>query len=82
MEITLKLKNTSRGLMPQKDDVIVYNGSIWYVTTKEDILKETKDLLEECKTELEKTRKENSDFKKQVAQQLLDMSEVLKQILK
>ena len=50
---------------------------MWYVTTKEDVLKEDKELLNQCKKQLELLKTENADFKKSVAAQLLEMSELI-----
>lgn len=90
MKIAIDLKNTSRGLKPKNDDVIIFDSKEkqWYITTKEELLKEDKKLLDECKNQLkanekevEKMRKEYSDFKVKVAEQLLNMSEVMKKIV-
>ena len=90
MKIAIDLKNTSRGLKPKNDDVIIFDSKEkqWYITTKEELLKEDKKLLDECKNQLkanekevEKMRKEYSEFKVKVAEQLLNMSEVMKKIV-
>lgn len=80
MKIALTVKNSSRVLQPMENDVIIYDGNIWYVTTKENLLKEANELLKEMRTELEKTKKENSDFKKQVASQMLEMSKLIEKL--
>lgn len=90
MKIAIDLKNTSRGLKPKNDDVIIFDSKEkqWYITTKEELLKEDKKLLDECKNQLkanekevEKMRKEYSEFKVKVAEQLFNMSEVMKKIV-
>lgn len=90
MKIAIDLKNTSRGLKPKNDDVIIFDSkeNQWYITTKEELLKEDKKLLDECKKQLKvneeevkKMRKEYSDFKVKVAEQLLNMSETMKKIV-
>lgn len=80
MKIALTVVNTSKTVKPSKDDVIIYDGKEWYVTTKDDVLKESKDLLNECKLELENLRKEHELFKKEIATQLLEMSELIKKL--
>lgn len=90
MKIAIDLKNTSRGLKPKNDDVIIFDSkeNQWYITTKEELLKEDKKLLDECKNQLKineeevkKMRKEYSDFKVTVAEQLLRMSETMKKFV-
>lgn len=80
MKVALEIKNTGKALKPTKNNVILYDGNIWYITTKEDILKEDKELFDQCKNELENLKKENSDFKTSVATQLLEMSELIKKL--
>lgn len=76
MKIALTVKNTSRTFKPTTNDVILYDGEMWYVTTKNDVLKEANETLQKCKEELAKIE----EFKKEVASQLLEMSELLKQL--
>jgi len=76
MKLILDIKNASKALNPQKNCVILYNGVDWYVTTKDDILKEDKALFDECQKELN----EMKQLKKEVASQLLDMSELIKKL--
>lgn len=84
MKIAITLKNTSRGLKPTHNDVILFDkdANEWYVTTKKDLLKESEELLEKCKNELVELKKENEDFKVNVAKQLVEMSTALERILK
>lgn len=76
MKLTLDIKNMSRAINPKPGDVIVYDNEKWYITTKEDILKENLMLLNDCKEQL----KEMKQLKKDVAAQLLDMSELIKKL--
>lgn len=80
MKIALTVKNTAKIVKPTVDDVIVYDGKEWYVTTKTEILKDSQKLLDECKAELENSRKEYDNFKKEVASQLFEMSELIKKL--
>lgn len=79
MKIVLNVKD-KRAFNPIKNDVIIFDGKEWYITTKEEILKESLDLLNEIRDELNKIIKENSDFKKDVADQILTISEVVRQM--
>lgn len=77
MKMILNVKG-KRPLNPIKNDVIIFDGKDWYMTTKEDVLKESLELLEECKSELSKIKTENAEFKKQIASQMLEMSKIIK----
>ena len=77
MKMVLNIKD-KRSLHPIKNDVIIFDGKDWYLTTKEDILSESLELLRKCREENERLAQENSEFKTQVASQLLKMSEIIK----
>lgn len=77
MKIALTVKNSSRVIKPMENDVIIYDGEIWYVTTKEKLLEESNKLLAQCKKELENMKKEQAAFKRDVAEQLLQMSQLI-----
>ena len=77
MKIALTVKNSSRVIKPMENDVIIYDGEIWYVTTKEKLLEESNKLLAKCKEELENMKNEQAAFKRQVAEQLLQMSQLI-----
>lgn len=34
MKIMLEVQNTKKGIKPSKDNIIIYDGDSWYVTTK------------------------------------------------
>lgn len=80
MKIVLAVKNTSQALTPTKDDVVIYDGDQWYVTTKQDVLKEASDLLEATQNELAALKEETVKFKKEVASQLYEMSELIRKL--
>lgn len=80
MKLALDIKNTSRAVKPIKDDVIIYDGNSWYITTKENILKEDREMLENFKKENEKKNEEMKKLKKDVANQLYKMSELIKKL--
>ncbi len=81
MQVVLTVKNTSKVLKPTKDNVLLYDGHMWYVTTKADLLKETNDLLKECQETLEALKQQNLDFKAEVASQVKQMSDAILQII-
>lgn len=80
MEVILDIKNIPKAMNPTENDVIVFNGKTWYLTTKESLLHEAYKLVEDTKLELEKIKEENQEFRQKVAIQLYEMSELIKQL--
>ena len=81
-EVLLNIKNVPKVMKPTQDDVVVFNGKDWYITSKESLFAEAYKLIGECNAELEKVKKENSDFKKSVAKQLVELSELVEKLYK
>ena len=92
MKVALNIKNLSKLKQPQENDVIIYDGKEWYVTTKEEILKESLKLvsesqktLKELKEENEKFKKEltqlNEEFKTKISKDIIDITEIAKKLL-
>lgn len=81
MRVALDIKNMSKIKNPTANDVIIYDGKRWYVTTKEEILKEANDLLLECKETLEQLRAENQEFKRQTSKDILEITDTTKKLL-
>ena len=80
MNVVLNIKNTSKIIKPTKNSVILCDGKDWYVTTKEELLKECSDLLKKCKITLEEQKQENTEFKKDVGKQLKQMTDLIQQL--
>lgn len=80
MEVMLDIKNVPKVMNPTQDNVIVFDGKKWYLTTKESLLSDAYDLLQECKSELESIKKENKEFKSNVSTQLIKMSNAIKKL--
>lgn len=92
MRIALDIKNMSKLKRPTANDVIVYDGKEWYITTKSDLLKEANDLLIECQKTLEqcienfiefKNQYENDmeTFKQDVSKHIIEITGTTKQLL-
>jgi hypothetical protein len=80
MEVILDIKNVPKAMNPTHDNVIIFDGSTWYLTTKQDLMADAYKLLDECKTELEKLKEENQNFKNEVNSQLKIMSNAIKKL--
>lgn len=80
MEVILDIENVPKAMNPTQDDVIVFKGKTWYLTTKKALMKEALDLVDECQKTLKTLESENSQFKKDVAKQIYDLSELVKKL--
>lgn len=84
MKMTLEIKNLSGVTKPKKDNIIIYDGKEWYVTTKEALFgeyeKRVSKILDTVLKELSATKEENKKFKVQIASQMKDMSKVIEML--
>ena len=53
MEVVLDIKNVPKVMNPTVDSVIVFNGKNWYLTAKENLLKDAYELIKEAKEVLD-----------------------------
>lgn len=81
MKVALDIKNMSKLKKPTANDVIIFDGNEWYITTKEDVLSDAISLLEECKKTLVSLKEDNESFKKQTSRDIHELSETVKQLL-
>ena len=82
MRIAIDVKNMSRMKEPSANDVIVYDGRQWYVTTKDEILKEANETLSKCEKTLARLEAENQEFKQQTSKDIIEIAETTKKLLK
>lgn len=86
MKLVIDVKTNKKMLAPSKDNVILYDGKQWYITTKDDIFKEYQEKVDakltEVTNQLEKERKENEEFKANVSSQIVEISENVKKFIK
>lgn len=81
MKVALDIKNMSRLIKPTENDVIIYDGKQWYVTTKGDLLKEAHDMVEECRRTLNEIKAENQEFKRQTSKDINDLVDTTRKLL-
>jgi hypothetical protein len=80
MKVVLEVKNTSKIIKPTENDVILYDGKQWFVTTKQILFKDWNKLLNQCEKKLADLEKQNSDFKREVGLQLKEMTELIQKL--
>lgn len=82
-------KDGGKILKPSREDIIIYDGAEWYVTTKQDLFKEIIETtneavniaqtnLENAAVQLKQLEKDFNDFKVNVSKQLLEMTQLIK----
>ena len=77
MDVVLSVKNMSKIVKPTTDNVLLFDGKQWYVTTKQDLFKEFATLLNQCNSKLSDLEQQNSEFKREVALELKEMTELI-----
>lgn len=76
MHVIMDIKNMSKITKPSVNNVILYDGKTWYVTTKQELFKEYDAKLKKFDEVLEEMKK----LKKEVASQLMEMSDFIKKL--
>ena len=82
MKIGLEIKNISRAIKPKKDDVIIFDGKEWYITTKKDLFKEYEDKIDAKLEQFNNMIVSNANFKKEISGQMVKLSETIKKFIK
>lgn len=88
MKLTLDIKNFKRIIKPTKDDVILFDGKEWYVTTKKDLFEELSRKFDEREIEVENKLSEIKNvieefkqIKVENAKQISTMSKTIKDLI-
>ena len=84
MKMVLDVKNPSLLKEPKKDQIIIFDGNKWYVTTKQDLFKEYEDKVDAKLEALEKITNElveaNNQFKDSVSRDIIKITDVVEKI--
>lgn len=85
MKVLLDVKNPSALKEPRKDQIIIFDGNKWYITTRQDLFKEYEEKVDAKIAELEQKaidlENENKEFKNSVSKDIITMSDVIEQML-
>ena len=81
MEVAFTVKNMSRAIKPKKDDILIYDGKIWYITTKKELFKEYEANFDEKIAECNEKIREMNELKAEIARQMLEFGEIIKQVV-
>lgn len=78
MKLVLEVKTNKKAIRPSPDNVILYDGKEWYITTKQDLFKEYDERYKEKLAECDRKIEEMNAFKVSVAGQILELKDLIK----
>ena len=81
MKIVLDVSNIKKGIKPSKDNIIIYDGEKWYVTTKNDLFAEYDERFDEKLAECDEKIASMSQYQKDIASQMLSMQEIIQKLI-
>lgn len=82
MKIALNIKNMRKAMRPANDDVIVYDGKEWYITTKETLFKEYQDKVDARLVAADAKIAEMEAYKGKISSQIAELAEIIRQFVK
>lgn len=88
MKLGLNIRNPKKAVRPTVNDVIIYDGKEWYVTTKDELFrefgeriktaeKELHEKIEECNAKIA----EMNELKVSTAKQILEIANAVEQFI-
>lgn len=84
MKIALEVKNGARIMKPSKNNVILFDGKEWYVTTKQDIFAEYEMKIEAklnaLQALIDELAADNEAFKSEVSNDILAINKIVKKL--
>jgi len=81
MKVALNIKNMKKAIRPANDDVIIFDGKDWYITTKETLFKEYQDKVDAKIAEVNAKVAEMEAFKRETSSQIAELAKVIKQFV-
>lgn len=88
MKINLEVKNPGKALRPSKNDIILYDGKQWYVTTKEELFREFYNRLEAKEKQVDHKLRECDDKivemneqRRKNAEQIIQFGEIIEGLI-
>ena len=93
MKIAIDVTNTTKKAKPDKDDLLLYDGRKWYITTKKEVFNELENKINEAivrysnkynelALKYAKLEEENREFKAKVSSQMLEMAKLIEDLYK
>ena len=89
MKLGLEIKNSGKAIRPSKNNIILYDGKQWYVTTKDELFKEFKERMDAKEKELDNKIEEcnakiseMNEAKRKNAEQILTIAAAVENFIK
>lgn len=80
MKIELEIKNVPKAIAPTKDNIILYDGKQWYITTKQDLFKEYDERFKAKIAACDEKIAEMNQQKADLARQMLEYGQIIREL--
>ena len=81
MKMALEVKTNKRALRPTRDDVIIYDGKDWYITTKQDLFKEYEEKLDAKVKACDEKLTAITNFQTEISRQMVEYGNLIKELV-
>jgi len=81
MRIAIDVKTNKKAIRPSTDNIIMYDGKDWYVTTKQDLFKEYDTRFDKKLQQCDEKIQEVDRYMVQLAEQMLELNELVKIVM-
>ena len=78
MKLILEVKNAAKAVRPSKDNLVLYDGKEWYITTKQELMKEYDEHFDTKIKQCDEKINEMNTLKRDVAKQILEINDIVK----
>ena len=82
MKIALEIKNNKKAIRPSTNNIIIYDGKEWYITTKDELFKEYDQRFADKLVECDKKIAEMDARNVEVAEQMLKLENIVSELVK
>lgn len=77
MKLVLDVSTNKKAIYPSENNVVLYDGKKWYITTKQSLMEEYDQHFEQKLKECDKKMEQMTQLEKELAQQMLDLKNVV-----
>lgn len=81
MKVCLDVTTNKTMIAPKKNNLILFDGKKWYITTREDVFAEYEAKMDEKIEEINQKMSELEAFRAEIARQIATLSEMVRDIL-
>ena len=81
MKVCLDVTTNKAILAPNRNNLILYDGKKWYITTKNDVFAEYEAKMDEKLLEIDQKLEQLEAFRVEIARQIATLSDLVRDIL-